>query len=128
MGFQVFQLFSAVVTGQVDAVPAGIGGQTAAHSQSGIYIQKRDLFFRCGLSNQVVVQTHPVIIQVSGAAGGGDPALVHGGYGLGVDHGLRLAGAHGINDVAVGLVKGICVDIAQLVDAEAQIDLGVLAG
>lgn len=125
MGGQVFQLFSAVITGQVYAVPAGIGRQTSVHSQSGIDIQQRDLFFRGRLADQVVVQTDPVIVQVAGPAGGSYTALVHGGYGLGIDHSPGLTGAYGIDGFAIGPVKGICVNVTQLVDAETEIYLGI---
>ena len=55
MEFQVFQLFSAIVTGKMYAVPAGFGGQCAIYRKQIVHIQKGNALLGGGLSNQLVV-------------------------------------------------------------------------
>ena len=45
--------------------------------------------------------------------------------GLHIDDGIGLTGADGIDGIAVGLVKGLVIPVAQLVDTQAQVDLGI---
>jgi len=119
-------LIEDAITAQVDAIPTGISGKGAVYGESGIQVQKGDVFFLGGLANQVVVKPQAVVVQVACSAGGGHPALVEGDDGLSVKHGVGLAGADGINGVAIVLIKLVGIDIAQVVDAEAQINLAVL--
>ena len=126
MALDVVQLFLVVIAVQVDAVLTGISGQAAVCGQSGIQIQQRDVLFQRCLTDQVIVQAHPFVVQVLFAADGGYRSLVYRDDCLCIDHSVGLAGAHGVDGVAVGLIKDIGIDVAQLVDTETEVYLGVL--